>query len=1032
MKMVKIKKFSCYKNLKHMLFVVSILMASLQIVAQQATGSFILMDGGMEAQTAGQLPNTTSSSIPSSVWNRSSATGSVTIRNIVATGGRTGNKFLQINNTSTTGSTNVVSPSVASGAVVGGSSYIIQFFYRATDLTTLPNAQISVGASSASGTGVTNTNYIPNATTNNAAWLKSVTPVIAAGSSVGNGYCVFRIASFATTNSAGIDIDDWVMYAGTTEDITPPNVAGLVNVASPTASTLNVSWGASTNVDGGGYIVVRYTTNPLGQPDPNTNGIYSIGNSIGTGTVVYSGTGTSFTNNFLTANTNYFYRVYTVDKAFNYSASSLATGSTNNTIAVIKYFIDATNGNDANDGNSIATAWKSIAKVNSTTFAPGDSILFKSGEIWSGSMLWPKGSGTIGRPIVVSKYGVGNLPLINAHTLSSPNENGVYLFNQQYFTIADLEITNNYASTNTDTAIKKGVYVLATNFGTVRGITLKNLVIHDVLGTYDSNNESGGIFCNITGTTTITKFDSLIIDNCKVYNVDKIGISNNSTWDGRDAIGDYGATPWRPSTNYIVRNCRVDSSGGNSLIVRDAQSPLIENNIFWKSSKRYSGNSMFTFNCDDALVQYNEAAFNVYNANDVDASGFDGDYRCKRTIFQYNYSHDNDGGAFVVVCQPDGVPGRFNDGNVLRYNISQNDGKFNGGINNEGQIFSITGQSTNTTIYNNVIFSSSDFNYAIVHRRWGDAGTVWPDNTKYYNNIFYFNKSNATFAFQSSSNNLLNNNVFYYAPPFSGSNPLDAQVLTSNPLFVNPGTGANGLNTVDGYKLQNTSPCINSGVLLSGHATKDFWGNTVPNVVGQNPDRGAFEANSVLPVTLLSFKGSILGSQNNLSWVTTTEINNAGFQIQHSGDGVVFTDIAFVATKTASGNSVGNISYSFNHRYTIVGKNYYRLKQIDKDGKQSFSVIVVLQNTKNNVVSMSVYPNPFVGKKMSLLINHLPAGKYEVTIIDVSGKTVFNSFVQHDGNNLLPITVSNILQKGNYYLRLFNSIISLNTNLQIQ
>ena len=222
--------------------------------AQQGTGSFVTMDGGLEGQTVGQLPNTTSSSLPTANWTRSSATGSVTIRSISSGTARTGNNFVSINNTSITGSTNLLSPFATSGAIVGGASYIVQFYYRATDLTTLPNANVTVGVSNASGTAVTNTAYTPNATTNNAVWLKSVNVVTASNGAVpSNGFSNFRIASNATTNGKGMDIDDWVVYAGNTVDNNAPSDPGAVSINNPTGSTLDGSWAASSNIDSGGY-----------------------------------------------------------------------------------------------------------------------------------------------------------------------------------------------------------------------------------------------------------------------------------------------------------------------------------------------------------------------------------------------------------------------------------------------------------------------------------------------------------------------------------------------------------------------------------------------------------------------------------------------------------------------------------------------------------------------------------------------------------------------------------------------------------
>ena len=51
------------------------------------------------------------------------------------------------------------------------------------------------------------------------------------------------------------------------------------------------------------------------------------------------------------------------------------------------YYVDATSGNDGNDGLSPGDAWQTITKINSESFLPGDEILFKRGETWSGTSL---------------------------------------------------------------------------------------------------------------------------------------------------------------------------------------------------------------------------------------------------------------------------------------------------------------------------------------------------------------------------------------------------------------------------------------------------------------------------------------------------------------------------------------------------------------------------------------------------------------------------------------------------------------------
>ena len=82
-------------------------------------------------------------------------------------------------------------------------------------------------------------------------------------------------------------------------------------------------------------------------------------------------------------------------------AASSALGAT--------YYLDSAGGDDANDGTAETSAWRTLGRINATTFAPGDRILLKAGSSWTGH-LWPKGSGAPGKPIVIGSYGEGPHP----------------------------------------------------------------------------------------------------------------------------------------------------------------------------------------------------------------------------------------------------------------------------------------------------------------------------------------------------------------------------------------------------------------------------------------------------------------------------------------------------------------------------------------------------------------------------------------------------------------------------------------------
>lgn len=78
----------------------------------------------------------------------------------------------------------------------------------------------------------------------------------------------------------------------------------------------------------------------------------------------------------------------------------------------ITYYVDSQNGSDSNDGTTANSAWRSLAKVNSAKFSPGDSLLLHRGSVWREQLNFPS-SGSSGAPIIIDAYGEGKLPLIS-------------------------------------------------------------------------------------------------------------------------------------------------------------------------------------------------------------------------------------------------------------------------------------------------------------------------------------------------------------------------------------------------------------------------------------------------------------------------------------------------------------------------------------------------------------------------------------------------------------------------------------------
>ena len=103
------------------------------------------------------------------------------------------------------------------------------------------------------------------------------------------------------------------------------------------------------------------------------------------------------------------------------------------------YYVSSSQGNDLNDGLSIQFPFKSIEKLNSLQFNPGDSIYFKSGDYWEG-MFWINGSGSFTQPIVIDVYGGYNRPIINGFGYQA----SILIFNDQHIHINGLELYNSF------------------------------------------------------------------------------------------------------------------------------------------------------------------------------------------------------------------------------------------------------------------------------------------------------------------------------------------------------------------------------------------------------------------------------------------------------------------------------------------------------------------------------------------------------------------------------------------------------------
>jgi hypothetical protein len=220
-----------------------------------------------------------------------------------------------------------------------------------------------------------------------------------------------------------------------------------------------------------------------------------------------------------------------------------------------------------------------------------------------------------------------------------------------------------------------------------------------------------------------------------------------------------------------------------------------------------------------------------------------------------------------------------------------------------------------------------------------------------------------------------------------------------------PGVGNGTAFTIPGGQNfnQNFVLPIPSGTANGNH----FIGIRVKNGWGLY----AFDTitvSGVVPLTLLSFDAFKNKNKVDLKWTTTNEINTSHFDIERSSDGVSFIKIG----KVNSVNATGINNYSSEDIQPLKGINFYRLKQVDIDGRFTYSNInkVLFENFGDAV---NIYPNPakdyiqfdFASKQKTILIN----------LFDMQGRLIRTTTLA----NVLPLKLNvEILSKGNYVIQL--------------
>ena len=539
------------------------------------------------------------------------------------------------------------------------------------------------------------------------------------------------------------------------------------------------------------------------------------------------------------------------------------------------YYVDSVDGSDTNNGTSRETAWKSIEKVNEMTYSEGDTILFKAGCKWQDTTLKPKGSGTHGNPILISSYGEGEMPKLAGN---GKIEDVIFLKNQQYFEISNLDISNTVQGfmgvRNSENGSKlndfRGIHVLGQDGGMLKNYYFHDLYVHDVTGDvcwvsggyvdvepgirkgrgWDLAKRTGGIIFEVLDpeTTDPTIFDGITIEDSIINNNsfggivikqwigdDNTGLHWGSREEGKGNAPTYECANWAPHTNVTIRNNYLSQAGTDygcdTILLMSVKNGMVEHNVSRKAG--ICGVEMCS--TDSISVQYNEIYDTCSKAGGADSAGIDPDKMATNALIQYNYIHETGDG--ILLC------GFVFGSSVSRYNVVKDA---------EKRYVNLHGDKGVNYLYNNIFYNTKEKHEGksivpFIASSGGDNYLSKRGNMHYiYNNIFYNTAPTSLSALLAEGSATEYDSNCYYGegvnPPSQDTNP-----FTADPRFLDKlNTDVTACEELNKLQLKASSPLINAGRLVKDDPNLTIVGNGGTDFFGQplylgGPDIGAAE-----------------------------------------------------------------------------------------------------------------------------------------------------------------------------------------------
>ena len=222
-------------------------------------------------------------------------------------------------------------------------------------------------------------------------------------------------------------------------------------------------------------------------------------------------------------------------------------------------------------------------------------------------------------------------------------------------------------------------------------------------------------------------------------------------------------------------------------------------------------------------------------------------------------------------------------------------------------------------------------------------------------------------------------------------------------------------------KLIDNFTGTSSLVILNGQSSYDFTVNNNPASAAADRFKVVFYSTGTLPVTFTSVKATAQGSAVAVQCKVSNQLNIERYEVERSADGINYTKMN---TQSAVGANGGDATYNWLDKDPFMGSlqqpaaNFYRVRSIGLGNDTKLSQVVTVKMASGSQ-SLTIYPNPVTHNTINLQLTGMPAGNYQLRLLNSAGQLLFTQVLVHRGiNGTQAIKPGNTLARGNYFLEI--------------